>query len=71
MVLSDNKTHERKEGSHMAFIPQISMQLWDEIESLGDLERLRLVIEYIPDEDLMDTLERERKNGRDDYPYCS
>jgi len=47
----------------MAIIPQISMQLWDEIESLGDLERLRLVIEYMPDEDLINTLERERKNG--------
>lgn len=52
----------------------------EEIESLGDLERLRLVIEYMPDEELMDKLERERKNGRDDYPvramwnameYCS
>lgn len=52
----------------MAIIPQISMQLWDEIESLGDLERLRLVIEYMPDEGLMDKLERERKSGRDDYP---
>lgn len=52
----------------MAIIPQISMQLWDEIESLGDLERLRLVTEYMPDEGLMDKLERERKNGRDDYP---
>lgn len=52
----------------MAIIPQISMQLWDEIEGLGDLERLRLVIEYMPDEELMDKLERERKNGRDDYP---
>ena len=52
----------------MAIIPQISMQLWDEIESLGDLERLRMVIEYMPDEDLMDKLEIERKNGRDDYP---
>jgi len=41
---------------------------WEEIENLGDLERLRLVIEYMPDEGLMDKLERERKNGRDDYP---
>jgi len=52
----------------MAIIPQISMFRWEEIENLGDLERLRLVIEYMPDEGLMDKLERERKNGRDDYP---
>ena len=40
----------------------------DEIEKLGDLERLRLVLEYMPDEELMQTLERERGKGRDDYP---
>ncbi len=52
----------------MAIIPQISMFVWEEIESLGDLERLRLVIEYMPDEELMNTLEKERRNGRDDSP---
>lgn len=52
----------------MAIIPQISMFVWSEVEELGDLERLRLVIEYMPDEDLMCKLEKERKNGRDDYP---
>jgi len=52
----------------MAIIPQITLLRWDEIENLGDLERLRLVLEYIPDEELMDILEKERKNGRDEYP---
>lgn len=52
----------------MAIIPQISLFKWEEIEELGDLERLRLVIEYIPDESLMRKLEDERRNGRDDYP---
>lgn len=52
----------------MAIIPQVSMFVWSEIEELGDLERLRLVIEYMPDEEFMDKLEKERKNGRDDYP---
>ncbi|MDW7656441.1 MAG: transposase [Bacillota bacterium] len=53
----------------MAIIPQISLFRWeDDIESLGDLERLKLVLDYLPDEELMQTLERERKNGRDDYP---
>ncbi|WP_094545861.1 transposase [Petroclostridium xylanilyticum] len=52
----------------MAIIPQQTLFVWSEIENLGDLERLRLVIEYMPDEELMDKLERERKNGRDDYP---
>ena len=52
----------------MAIIPQISLFEWSEIEELGDLERLKLVIEHMPDESLMRKLEDERKNGRDDYP---
>jgi transposase len=41
---------------------------WAELEILGDLERLRLVLQYIPDEKLMQHVERERFRGRDDYP---
>ena len=52
----------------MAIIPQQSLFVWSEIENLGDLERLRLVLEYMPDEDLMQKLESERGKGRDDYP---
>jgi len=52
----------------MAIIPQDSLFEWHEIEELGDLERLHLVLEYMPDEELMRILERERGNGRDDYP---
>ena len=53
----------------MAIIPQQTLFVWSEIEELGDLERLRMVIEYMPDEELMDILEKERgKKGRDDYP---
>ncbi|AEE95937.1 hypothetical protein [Mahella australiensis] len=37
----------------MAIIPQISFDVWDDDNELGDLERLRLVIEYMPDEELM------------------
>ena len=52
----------------MAIIPQQTFFVWNEIEKLGDLERLRLVVEHMPDEELMQTLEKERGNGRDDYP---
>jgi hypothetical protein len=53
----------------MAIIPQQTLFVWSEIEELGDLERLRMVIENMPDEELMEVLERERgKKGRDDYP---
>ncbi|MFO7898804.1 MAG: DDE transposase, partial [Planctomycetota bacterium] len=52
----------------MAMIPQRGLFGWEEIESLGDLERLRLVLEALPAERLMRTLELERGHGRDDYP---
>lgn len=52
----------------MAIIPQKQLFSWTEIEALGDLDRLRLVLHHLPDESLMRTLERRRGNGRDDYP---
>lgn len=53
----------------MAIIPQISLFKWEnDIEILGDLERLKLVLENLPDEKLIRVMERDRGNGRDDYP---
>ena len=52
----------------MAIIPQKQLFSWQEIEVLGDLERLALVLQYMPDEKLMQLLERMRGLGRDDYP---
>lgn len=42
-----------------------------ELEKKDDLERLELVLKYLPDEELMRVLEKERKNGRNDYPIRS
>jgi hypothetical protein len=52
----------------MATIPQRELFSWKEIENLGDLDRLRLVLDYLPDEPLMQRLESERGKGRDDWP---
>ena len=52
----------------MAIIPQKRLFGWEEIEDLRDLERLRLVLEHMPDEELMRILERKRGQGRDRYP---
>jgi len=52
----------------MAILPQSSLFCWQEIEDLRDLERLRLVLKYLPDEPLMLRLEADRGRGRDDYP---
>jgi len=55
-------------GPLVATIAQRNLFGWKEIEALGDLERLRLVLESVPDEPLMRILEKERGKGRDDYP---
>lgn len=52
----------------MAIIPQKKLFTWTEIQPLGDLKRLQLVLDYMPDEDLVRTLENKRGQGRDDYP---
>ena len=40
----------------------------EEIENLGELERLKIFFENIQDNELCQILEKERKNGRNDYP---
>lgn len=52
----------------MAIIPQMNLFSWKEIDELRDLERLHLVLEYMPDEELVKALEKKRGNGRNDYP---
>jgi len=52
----------------MAIIPQKQLFGWQEIDELGDLQRLMLVMNHLPAEELMKKLEQERGKGRDDYP---
>jgi hypothetical protein len=52
----------------MAIIAQMKLFSWKEVEVLGDLERLELVLRYMPDEKLMGYLEGIRYRGRDEYP---
>ncbi|MBN2311657.1 MAG: alpha-L-fucosidase [Candidatus Hydrogenedentes bacterium] len=52
----------------MAIIHQPQLFSWNEIEARSDLQRLRMVVETLPDEALMQALEAERKGRRDDYP---
>jgi len=53
----------------MAIIPQTTLFSWeDDIENLGDNARLKLVLDNLPDEDLVRKLEAERGRGRNDYP---
>ena len=52
----------------MATISDPFLFRWDSVDQLGDLERLQLVLEALPDEPLMQLLEADRGHGRNDYP---
>jgi len=53
----------------MSMIPQTTLFSWEnEIENLGDNERLVCVLENLPDETFMRKLEKARGRGRNDYP---
>jgi hypothetical protein len=52
----------------LAKIIQQKIFSWKDVEASGELERLRMVIEALPDDELMKVLEGERKGRRDDYP---
>ncbi len=41
---------------------------WRDVEVLPDLERLRLVLAVLPDEEIVTALEVCRGRGRNDYP---
>ena len=45
-----------------------SLFSWDDVESLPDLRHLSLVLDYIPDEKIVQVLEKKRGNRRDDFP---
>ena len=52
----------------MATISEPFLFRWDSVDQLGDLERLKLVLDALPDEPLMRLLETGRGRGRNDYP---
>lgn len=52
----------------MRIIPQMSLFSHNEDQDLGDLERLLLVINYMPDEKIIHKLRRIRGKGRNDWP---
>ena len=67
IILLTKKYKERR-FYHMYIISQISLFDNNQIEILGDLERLKLAIENIPDEKIIIALKKLRKNGRNDWP---
>ena len=56
----------KQKGVPMATIQQTQLFVWSDIENLGDLERLNLLLNNIPDESLVLELERQRNKGIDE-----
>jgi hypothetical protein len=52
----------------LAKIIQQKVFSWKDVEASGELERLRMAIEAMPDDELKKALEAERKHRRDNYP---
>ncbi|MCB1136598.1 MAG: transposase, partial [Chlamydiia bacterium] len=52
----------------MASIAQPLLFSWKDIDDSGDLAKLALVLESLPDENLVALLELRRSKGRNDYP---
>lgn len=52
----------------MAIIPQPELFSWEQVEATAEMQRLRMTLEAMPDEDLMQDLEDQRNGKRDDYP---
>jgi hypothetical protein len=52
----------------MAVILQQQLFGWKQIDTVSDLDRLKLVLEVLPDEKFVNLLEKKRAQGRDDYP---
>ena len=44
---------------------------WDEVDSISDLNRLELVLDALPDGDIIRALGAMRKNGRNEYPVSA
>ncbi|MCY4264468.1 MAG: transposase [Gammaproteobacteria bacterium] len=44
---------------------------WDDVDPLSDFHRLELVLDHLPDERILTTLENKRGRGRNDYPVAA
>ena len=44
---------------------------WDEVDKISDLKRLQLVLDALPDGDIIRALRAMRKNGRNEYPVSA
>ena len=44
---------------------------WEQVDKLSDLRRLELVLDALPDTEIINALEQIRGNGRNEYPVAA
>ena len=67
-IIIVTKTIKYRRCFLVKIIQQLSAFDYEEIEILGDLERVKLLIDNVPDETIIAKLEEIRGKGRNDYP---
>ena len=55
----------------MAIITQKSLFCWNDLQNIGDLKRLKYVLENLPDDKIINYLTAQRGKGRNDYPIIA
>ena len=55
----------------MSILPQASLFSWQQVEATSEIERLTRLLDVLPDQELLATLERERAGKRNDYPLAA
>ena len=48
-----------------------SLFTWQDVDILPDMHRLELVLQYLPDHEIVEALQQKRGRGRDDYPVVA
>ena len=48
-----------------------SLFTWQDVDILPDMHRLELVLQYLPDQPIVEALQQKRGRGRDDYPIAA
>ena len=48
-----------------------SLFTWQDVDILPDMYRLELVLQYLPDQPIVEALQQKRGRGRDDYPIAA
>jgi hypothetical protein len=64
------KRYKARKGARMAAVNPTSFS-WDTVDAQSDLHRLRLALDYLPDQQIIEALQSHRGKGRDDFPVAA